>query len=65
MFSEVTSKRDKEVPLTINEFRDYNEHIYVSVVTICLQSIATEYFQSVSKLLKVEVKVFGEFGHVC
>lgn len=65
MFSEVTSKCYKEVPLTINELRDNNKHIYVSVVTIRLQPIATEYFQSVSKLLKVKIRMLSEGSNVC
>jgi hypothetical protein len=64
VFSEVISKCYKEVPLAINEFRDNYKHIYVSVITIRLEPIAPEYFQTVSKLLKVKVRVFSELGDV-
>jgi hypothetical protein len=64
MLSEVAGKRDKEMPFAINEFWYDNKHIYVSVVAIRFEAIAPEYFESVSKLLEVEVRVFGDVGNV-
>ncbi len=65
MFSEVASKCYEKMLFSIDELWYDYQHIDVSVITIGLESIAAEDFESISKLLEVKVRVFGDIGNVC
>jgi hypothetical protein len=62
VLSDIIGQSNKEMPFSVDEFWNDDYHIDISIIAVSFKSIAPENFKPVSKLLEVEI---GMFGQIC